>query len=211
MVRLASTRSSARRTAALVIPSLLVAGALSSCTATARINDVYMALDAEGDRKRSVFFTDTKEIHCVVEMGIGRDGTTIEGIIRQLQSYDFEADRFFDADRVAANIEAAPKRAVGIQNLDIALTPRGPDGEDVQDAPFPPGRFQCEVYLDGELQQVAIFNIDFPDCPQAAIKPKSPCYGFYRKDLQCPKYGITSRDPLSCTCRVLDGWECEKG
>jgi hypothetical protein len=206
MVRLAPARIGA-----LAVTSLLLLGSLASCTSTARINDVYMALDAEGDRRRSVFFTDSKEIHCVVEMGIGREGTTIESIVRQLQAYDFEADRFFETDRVAANTEAAPQAGTGLQKLDITLKPSGPNGEDATGEPFPPGRFQCEAYLDGKLEQVAIFNIDFPPCPQASIRPGSLCYGFYKKDLECPKYGVTSRDPLACGCRIGTGWECQKG
>jgi hypothetical protein len=183
---------------------------LSSCTTTARIDDVYLALDANGDRKRSVFYTDTKEIHCVVEMGIGRPGTTVESIVRQLQAYDFKGDRFLDTDRVTANAETAPQPGSGLQKLNITLKPSGPDGQDADGAPFAPGRFQCEAYLDGQLEKSAIFNIDFPPCPQAAIRAASTCYGFYKKGLQCPKYGVTSHDPLTCTCKIA-GWECQDG
>lgn len=193
----------------LALTTTLLVGAVSSCTSTARITDVYMALDGEGDRKRNVFFTDSKEIHCVVEMGIGRPGTTVEVIIRQDQSYDFIADRFFDADRTAANAENAPTRQQGIQKLDVTLKPAGPDGEDATGSPFPPGRYQCEAYLDGSLEKVAIFNIDFPPCPIATIRPGSLCYGFYKKLDVCPKFGVTSREPAKCRCSQLKGWECD--
>lgn len=206
MLRLAPARIGA-----LAVTSFLLLASVASCTSTARVVDVYMALDGQGDRKRNIFFTDTKEIHCVVELGIGRTGSTVETIVRQLQAYDFEADRFFETDRVVANAEAAPQPSQGLQKLDITLKPAGPNGEDASGEPYPPGRFQCESYLDGALEQVAIFNIDFPPCPQASIRAATLCYGFYKKDLQCPKYGVTSRDPLTCTCRVLDGWECQKG
>jgi hypothetical protein len=193
----------------LAVSSLLLAGALSSCTATARITDTYMALDSSGDRKRNVFFTDSKEIHCVVEMGIGRPGTTVTAIVRQDQSYDFIADRFFEADRVLANAETGPTAQEGIQKLDVTLKPSGPSGEDATGSPYPPGRYQCEAYLDGELQKVSIFNIDFPPCPTASILPGSLCYGFYKKLDVCPKYGDTSRDPAKCRCSQLKGWECD--
>jgi hypothetical protein len=184
---------------------------LASCTTTARVDDVYTALDSNGDRRRNVFFTDSKEIHCVVEMGIGRPGTTIESLVRQLQAYNFESDAFFETDRVVANAETSPPRAQGLQKLDISLRPSGPNGEEAIGSPYPPGRFQCEAYLDGTLEQTAIFNVDFPACPQASIRPKTLCYGFYKKDLRCPKYGVTSKDPLTCTCSAVTGWECEKG
>lgn len=193
----------------LAVSSLLLAGALSSCTATARITDVYMALDGNGDRRRNVFFTDSKEIHCVVEMGIGRPGTTVTAIVRQDQSYDFIADRFFEADRVLANAENGPTPQEGIQKVDVVLKPAAPDGADAPGSPYPPGRYQCEAYLDGQLQKVSIFNIDFPPCPTASILPGALCYGFYKKLDVCPKYGDTSRDPAKCRCSALKGWECD--
>ncbi len=193
----------------LAVSSLLLAGALSSCTTTARVTDVYMSLDGDGARRRTVFVTDQKEIHCIVEMGIGRPGSTVEAIVRQNQSYDFIADRFFDADRVLANAETAPSPQEGIQKLDITLKPAGPNGEDATGSPYPPGRYQCEAYLDGVLEKTSIFNIDFPPCPTALILPGSLCYGFYKKVDVCPKYGDTSRDPARCRCTVLKGWECD--
>jgi hypothetical protein len=206
MVRPARTRG-----VALVSLALALVASVSSCATTARIDDVYLALDANGDRKRVLYFTDTKEIHCVVEMGIGRPGTTIESLVRQLQAYDFQKDTFFETDRVIANAESSPQPGQGLQKLDVTLKPFGPNGEDAPGSPFPVGRFQCEAYLDGKLEQVAVFNIDFPPCPQAAIKPDSPCDGFYKKNIECPKYGVTSRDPLTCACKVVTGWECKKG
>lgn len=119
MVRVAPARLGT-----LAVTSLVLLGSLASCTATARIDDVYMALDAAGNRKRNVFFTDTKEIHCVIEMGIGRPGTTVETIVRQLQAYDFEANRFFETDRVIANSETAPQRNEGIQKIESAVASR---------------------------------------------------------------------------------------
>lgn len=188
----------------------MLLGTIVACTSTARITDLYMSLDADGSRKRSVFVTDTKEIHCIAEMGIGRRGSTVESIVRQSQSYDFTEDKFFETDRVLANVENAPSPQEGIQTLDLDLKPSGPMGEDADGQPFPPGRFQCEARLDGELQKVVVFNIDFPDCPTATIKPASLCFGFYKKDTVCPKYGNTSRDKATCTCTVEKGWDCEQ-
>ena len=197
------------RIGALVVTSAVLLPTLASCTATARVSDVYMALDAAGDRRRSVFFTDTKEIHCVVEMGIGRKGATIETIVRELQAYDFVADRFFATDRVIANVEASPTPADGIQTLDVVLKPKAPDGSDTNDGPFLPGHFQCEAYLDGKLEQTAIFNVDFPDCPASTIQSGTLCFGFYKQNLECPRYGVTSRDSAKCHCSTATGWVCD--
>ena len=197
----------------LVLSSILLLSTLVSnlaaCTSTARVSDVYMALDGEGDRKRTVFFTDSKEIHCVVEMGIGRRGVTIEALIRQLQGYDFVGDSFFPTDRVVANAENSPTPGDGIQKIDVVLTARAPDGSEADGQPFPQGHFQCEAYLDGKLEDTTIFNIEFPDCPASLITPGTLCYGFYKQNLACPKYGLTSKDPAKCRCSTAKGWECD--
>lgn len=196
-------------TAAIAFASMMLLGALVSCTATARITDTYMALDGAGDRRRKDFLTDTSEIHCVVEMGIGRKGSTVSVFIRQLQRYDFASDRFIDVDNGAAQAEAVPSPQEGIQKLDVRFTPVGPRGEEVSGAPFPPGRFQCEASLDGELQKVAIFNVDFPLCPMVQIRPGTQCFGFYKNKKECPRYGLTSAEKFTCTCSIANGWECQ--
>ena len=189
--------------AAAMYPSLL-----PGCTDTANIADVYTALDGQGDRKRNVFFTDSKELHCIVEMGIGRRGVTIEVLFRQLQTYDFVADKFFETDRVLASAENNPQPADGIQQYDVSLLPSDPEGKTADGAPFPPGRYVCEARLDGVLEKTAVFNIMFPPCPDATILTGTLCYGFYKKDLQCARYGLTSRDPAQCTCSQTKGWQC---
>lgn len=188
--------------------AILVA-TLGSCTTTARVSDVYTALDGNGDRKRSVFSTDTKEIHCIVESGIGRKGTTLETLVRQLQGYDFVNDKVFDTNRVTANVETALTPADSIQKTDLILNPKGPDGSDAAGAPFARGRFQCEAYLDGKVEQIAIFNVDFPDCPASSIRPGTTCLGFYRPRMSCRKYGLTATDPAQCRCSPTAGWECD--
>lgn len=195
--------------AALVAALLVLVGVLTSCTTTARVVDVYTALDGNGDRQRSVFFTDTKEIHCIVESGIGRKGVTLETLVRQLQGYDFVNDKVFDTNRITANLETSPTPTDGVQKTDLILNPQAPDGSDASGAPFLRGRFQCEAYLDGKLEQIAIFNVDFPDCPSSSIRPGTTCLGFYRPATQCRKYGFTSTDRAQCRCSPTAGWECD--
>ena len=188
---------------------VLLCGSLTACLSTARVNDVYMALDSNGDRQRSVFFTDTKEIHCVVELGIGRAGVTFETIIRQLQAYDFVTDKTFFTDRVTTSVESSPSPSSGIQKADVVMKPRGPDGAEVSEGPFQPGHFVCEAYLDGKLEQSAVFNVDFPDCPASTIQARSACFGFYPQNKSCKKYGLTSTDNAQCRCSATKGWECD--
>lgn len=199
----------ARKLAALFVPTLLLLASVSACATTARISDVYMALDGQGDRKRNVFVTDSKEIHCVVEMGIGRKGATVEALIRQVQAYDFAADKFFETNRVVGNAENSPQPADGIQRLDITLKVLDASGQPVDGAPFAPGRYVCEASLDGVLEKTAIFNIDFPECPASTINPGTICIGFYKNLSVCPHYGASGMSPPNCQCDELKGWHCD--
>ena len=187
---------------AFALPLAVVA---TSCSQTANVTDVYTALDGDGARKRNEFFTDTKEIHCIAEAGIGRPGVTIEGLIRQTQRYDFEQSQLVEADRVVANVETSPEPGQTLQKIDLVLEKPGQQGDEV---PYVPGRFVCEVRLDGELAGTATFNVLFPDCPTSAIAPGSFCLGFYEPNRQCPRFGATSNEEGTCSC-TLTGWDCQ--
>lgn len=191
-----------------VVASLGLAAFAPACSTTANVSDVQMALDADGLRKRNVFYTDSKEIHCVAEIGIGRDGVTIEGVIRQTQRYDFTERKFFETNRVMAYAENSPARADGPQYFDVQLAKTDDEGNNGDDVPFYPGRYQCEIRLDGELKGTALFNVLFPDCPASQIKKDAICIGFYEADKQCPAYGNTSTDEAQCTCDTDKGWQC---
>lgn len=189
--------------------AFLLVAAVSSCATTARISDVYMALDGQGDRKRNVFVTDSKEVHCIIEMGIGRKGATVAALIRQIQAYDFQADKFFDTNHVFANAEISPSPADGVQILDITLKVLDATGQPQDGAPFPPGRFICEASLDGVLEKTATFNIDFPECPIATIINGTVCGGFYKNGSVCPHFGASTPLPPGCTCNDIKGWQCD--
>lgn len=202
------------RAVALTLTTAGLAAVLASCS-TANISDVYTADDADGNYKRTTFYTDSNEVHCVIEAGIGRTDATIDVLVRQLQGYDYLKNVFFTTNRVIANIEAQPQPADGIQKIDMQLDPLPPDGSSTSttgDIPFPIGHFQCEAYLDGDLQRTAVFNINFPPaCPDSFITPSSICFGFYPLSQVCKRYGNTS-DPNqgNCTCTADQGWMCDQ-
>ena len=189
---------------------VVLTGTLLACATTARVSDLYMALDSDGFRKRNTFFTDSKELHCIVEMGVGRNGVTVEAIIRQLQVYDFASNSYIDVYRVAGNAEKEFSAREGKQTLDVTLIPPVPDGANQESAPFLPQRAQCEAYIDGVLEKTTVYNINFAPCPTAAIVQGSLCFGFYKENDQCPKFGISSRDGKNCVCSIVKGWQCEK-
>lgn len=198
-----------RSAAPLVALACGLASILPACTSTAEVGDVYMALDGSGARRRTVFYTDSKEIHCISELGIGREGVTIEGIIRQIQRLDpADPTRFLTTNRVLAAAEASPSRAETMQLFDLQLSKEGPNGETGDAVPFLHGRYRCEIYLDGELKGSAVFNINEPPCPTATIQPGTMCAGFYAPGKECPAYGDSSSDPARCTCNPTRGWSC---
>lgn len=190
---------------------VLVVLLLVACSTTARISDVYTALDEDGFRRRDVFFTDTNEIHCIAEAGIGRPDVTIEGVIHQIRAYDFANNKFFETDRYLGYAELQPKKAEGNASgptkIDLRLERVGPDGKPKDDAPYVAGSYVCEISLDGEQQGRAAFNIDFPPCPTAIIPNGTRCFGFYPNATECPKFGEKSADPAKCKCQET-GWEC---
>lgn len=195
------------RLAAAAFSGAVLLGLTASCTTTARIIDVYTALDGQGDRKRQIFFTDSTELHCVVEAAFSRPGTTMVVWFRQLQAYDKSNGKFFDTDRVIGRSEFAPNTGDGRQFFDTRLVSVGPDGQPADDLPLEAGRYQCEVFLEGKLEDIAVFNVIFPDCPDAEILDRSVCFGFFEEGRECPRYGLTSGDRAQCTCRGLQ-WEC---
>lgn len=192
----------------LVASACALAATLPACTSTANVGDVYTALDGGGARKRNIFYTDSKEIHCITELGIGRDGVTIEGLIRQQQRWDASRRQYVATNRVLASAEGSPERSQSMQLFDLQLTKEGPNGETGDDIPFLLGRYQCEIYLDGELKGSALFNIEEPPCPLATIRPGTVCSGFYVDGRTCPAYGSSSTDPATCTCDPNRGWSC---
>ena len=77
-----------RRLGAAFDIALVVFGAMPSCTATANVSDVWLSLDADGARHRTVFYTDTKAIYCIAEVAAGRNNATLEMQLRRVQSFD---------------------------------------------------------------------------------------------------------------------------
>ncbi|MCA9586936.1 MAG: hypothetical protein KC657_16395 [Myxococcales bacterium] len=181
----------------------------ASCTQTASIEDVYTSLDANGARRRQEFFTDTAEINCIIEAVIGRPGATLEVQLRQIQRYDPAQRGFTNADRVLGYAEFSPQPSKDKLVQAIKLSKRKDTGEESEEAPYLAGRYQCEVFLDGEGRAPAEFNVRFPPCPSAQIVARSQCLGFYEDGRQCPAFGASSREPDTCTCQGLTGWSCQ--
>lgn len=205
-----------RRVGAAAAFAALAASVLPACTATANVSDVWMSIDADGARRRGVFFTDSANITCVAEVGIGRTDVTIEMLIRQVASAPFAAESEDEFDTVNAVILARELRPEitkdrpGTVSLSMVPSSLDEDGKPREDdeAPFNAGSYRCEVYLDGENVQSVSFNVEYTPCPTAIIRDKTPCLGFYVLNKECPASGATGDPEPTCVCEPA-GWNCQ--
>jgi hypothetical protein len=191
---------------------LLACGVLPACSATANVSEVWMSIDEDGARRRSVFFTDSANVTCVAEVGVGRKDVTFELQIRRIRKAPFATDDFEPVNEVVSFAEFHPdvtKDKPATIALTMKPTSLDQDGKlkEDQEAPFDPGSYVCEVSLDGEKQKEAAFNIDYAPCPTVIIQPGTPCAGFYTIGTECPSSGATG-DPEPTCSRSEKGWEC---
>jgi hypothetical protein len=144
--------------------------------------DVYMALDADGARKRTTFYTDTDAIVCIAEVPAGKGGTTVNAVIRRV--YD-GSNRVDDVIYVAEQVPQSQSGGSGAPKVAFTVTKPANDGGAQQDEPWPVGAFQCEITVDGTLKGVAPFKIEIPDCPLYPVTQGTRCSGFYSAGTTC--------------------------
>jgi len=168
------------------------AGLVSSLTAcpipTAGVFDAYMSID--GTRRQNVFSTDTKNIQCVAVISAAQTRpTTVEMLVRQEQVLNLQGSA------VPANVILVYADFAGGGTQTLALKPVEKDAGDgtqsTQEAvPFPAGRFRCEIYLDGKLEEALPFNVTFAPCPPQRIENGAKCGGYYEANRRCPQGGL---------------------
>ncbi|MBX3200008.1 MAG: hypothetical protein KF894_17865 [Labilithrix sp.] len=201
-----------RRLGALALLGALLSSVLPACSATANVGDVWMSLDEDGGRRRSVFFTDSAAITCIAEVGVGRQDVTLEILIRQIRGAAVGTDDFEPMDQVVLARDLRPDITKdGPALIAVTMVPSSIDEEgrlkEDQEAPFSPGSYICEVMLDGVLQKSVAFNIDYPPCPTVLIREGTPCLGFYTFDTECPAGGASGQPQPTCVCSGKD-WVC---
>ena len=73
------------------------------------------------------------------------------------------------------------------------------------DSPWPPGKFTCDLMVDGVVKAQVPFDIQVPNCPVYGVQQATICKGFYPPSIKCP--GIDQN--VSCTCGPDTGvWLC---
>jgi hypothetical protein len=170
---------------------------------TAGVAHAFMALDSEGGRQRTTFFTDTNQIWCDVQYSSGRTDLTIDVQIRATSLWNDQLQTLVPVDEVIANGEVAGQVGMelvtGFQwtQVDATGSP-APAGM----VPYPVGNFVCDVSLDGQPEASLPFAIEYPACPVAPAATGAPCAGWVKSGSACPDaFGNM------CVCQE-DGWLC---
>jgi hypothetical protein len=190
--------------------------ALCAC-ATAGVQTAFMALDTQGDRQRTEFYTDTQAIFCDVQYSSGRTDLTIDTTIRSTQLWSNTLQALVPLSSVQAVGETAGQQGVGsIASFQWQLSPPSDDAgidEDAEGAggvgggvtqqpPYPVGDFVCDIMLDGQLAASVPFTIRFPTCPVAPAVGGVTCAGWVQEGSHCP-------DSVGTTCTCTSGsWQC---
>lgn len=200
------------RLGAIAAFGVLVASGLPACAATANVSDVWMSIDEDGARRRNVFFTDSSNITCIAEVGIGRRDATLEMLFRQIRAAPFGTDAFEEVNKVVLAREFHPDITTdGPALVNLTLRPMSLDTDGLlkedDQAPYEPGSYLCEVMLDGVKRESAAFNIEYAPCPTAIIQEGVPCKGFYTVGTRCPVNGASGQPEPTCSCEE-QGWTC---
>jgi hypothetical protein len=162
-----------------------------------------MALDSEGARKRTVFFTDTQSIWCDVDYSSGRKDVTFDAEIRAVRLWSDAAAAFVPVDVVQAFGETVGQQGTGnTAGFEWLLQDATGSAVAAGSEPYPVGDFRCDLRLDGDLVASLPFSIDFPMCPLVPVVAGVACAGWVREGSLCP-------DATGGACACSMGvWTC---
>jgi hypothetical protein len=177
---------------------LLAVVPLASCN-TAAVEHSYMSLDSQGDRRRTVFYTDTDTIYCIGELAIGRKDVSVEGAFRATALAEPPTGDLVPTDTVLAVQDTSPD-ATG---SDIVVAFQLIKTADPQ-GPWPAGKFACDLSIDGELEASVPFEIQYPACPFQPPSDGDQCAGFFLPQSQCAGADAAQ----SCVCSEAGVWRC---
>jgi hypothetical protein len=162
-----------------------------------------MALDAAGDRRRTTFDTQTKNIFCVGELASGRADVTVSARIRAPLLLDRTSGQMVAADLTMGVGEVAPgKGERTIVSFELQ-TPSDPTMGSIPQA-YIPGSYVCELSIDGHLEEAVPFSIVYAECPKEPPLNEAPCAGWVRPGANCQ--GISPR--IACNCGGEGLWSC---
>jgi hypothetical protein len=194
------------RVFSVLCAAIAFTASVPSCR-TAGLKQAYTALDSEGNRKRSTFFTDSQSIYCIGELVSARADVTLSGVIRSTRRYD-AAGQLVPVEDVYTSDELAPGKtkdtiaAFTMNKVPVAENSTSSVSPDA--LPFPAGDYVCDLSIDGEHEETVSFSIVYPDCPTVPAAPTIPCRGWVKQGSQCP----AETPNTTCTCASSGLWEC---
>lgn len=217
---------------------LSVAGLASSLASTAscgtptEVRAVYTALDSNGDRRRTHFYTDTDSIFCDVDYVGDRKDITVNAVLRQVTSepcpFAYYPNPLSCPGGDARQTSwAAPQQSANFVLSVLEQTPGSgtttlgfswqqqtssdtdagsstSGGNSTPPPPWPVGKYRCEIYVDGAMQGSADFDVGFPDGDANHIAGQA-----YKGQGACPVTPVLAGNP--CWDYVLPGQQCLSG
>jgi hypothetical protein len=198
----------------------ILAATGTACSDATQVNQVFMALDGEGNRPRDTFYPDTESIFCDIVWTGRNPDTTVNAFIHQSMGEQVLGTGSLTG---VARLWAVGE-AVGGEQLSTISFAWKLQSDAGGNAPFPVGTFSCDVEVNGQKAGSSTFYITYPgclkndptscgaagtDCPLGgAATPGAPCLGIYKGGAQCPSVNNTA-DPVNCTCDAGTGlWAC---
>jgi hypothetical protein len=203
--RLALSRGVPRPSA--LLPFLLLVGTVGPACRTAGLDNAWMSLDESGDRHRTTFYTDTANIYCIGQVDSGTADVSVSSIIRASSIYQASLGTYVPADATVAVSLQDQAPGQGTTTVAFQLLKATPSNGDTSTVPFVPGKYECDLYVNGDLDRTVPFDIEFPDCPVAPPSDGGPCAEWVPPGAVCPgaEAGVT------CTCGadpVKGTWSC---
>lgn len=194
--------------------AMSIASVMPACTETANVSDVWMSLDEDGARRRKVFYTDSANVTCIAQIGVGRQDVTFEMLLRRVAEAPPGTDDFAPTNKVILAKEFHPAPTPdGPGKIALTMRPTRVDADgklqEDTEAPFTAGSYVCEVFVDGKKAKQAAFNIEYAPCPTIQIQQQAPCLGFYTTGTECPAAGESGDPTPTCACTDR-GWECDR-
>jgi hypothetical protein len=166
----------------------------TACTHRAIVADVYMSIDSDGSRHRTEFFTDTESIYCIAKIVAAPMGTTVDARLLLTESTTAPTPQLL----------ALGEDVVGASDTKATDTFQVLKPSAMMNGPWPVGRFECDILIDGEAAASTTFAITMPSCPLYPAQEGVPCAGFYPPDARCPAALSTQ----TCVCDVSGSWKC---
>jgi hypothetical protein len=132
--------------------AMLAAPLLTTSCNTLAVTDIYASLDQDGQRRRTEFRADAAAIFCIAEISSGRQDATIEILVRQGKGGGSVPEGTILArgeERSSGNQSQVPIAFLVPPTVGATAIAPGAGETTATVGNYVPGRYACEVYLEG--------------------------------------------------------------